>query len=150
MATSPKVIQYDQVRSCGTSRSRLVDKQEKKVVVVDVAIPSDSTIRRKQQEELEKYQVLEEELERMRGVKASAVPVVRGEFGAVTPKLGDKFQQIPGIPPETFVQKSTFLGACTRPSGSQASDGGPELEGDTRPPTESQWGFSFFSLLLYI
>ena len=88
----------------------VVDKQVKKVVVVDVAIPSDYNIRRKEREELEKYQVLGEELERMRGVKASAVPVVRGALGVITPKLVEKLQQIPGTTSEIFVQKSTIPG----------------------------------------
>ena len=42
-----------------------VDKQEKKAVVVDAAIPSDSKIRRMEQETLMKYKGLKEELERM-------------------------------------------------------------------------------------
>ena len=45
-------------------------------MLVDVAIPSDSDIRKKGHKKLEKYQGLKEELERMWGVKASVVPVV--------------------------------------------------------------------------
>ena len=40
----------------------LIDKQQKKAVVIDVAIPSDNHIRKKEHEKLEKYQGLEEEL----------------------------------------------------------------------------------------
>ncbi|TWW57282.1 hypothetical protein D4764_07G0000010 [Takifugu flavidus] len=46
------------------------------VVVIDVAIPSDSNIRKKEHEKLEKYQGLKEEMERMWGMKATVVPVV--------------------------------------------------------------------------
>ena len=46
----------------------VVDKQEKKAVMVDVAITSDSNIRKKEHEKLKKYQGLKEELERMPGV----------------------------------------------------------------------------------
>ena len=48
----------------------VVDKEQKTVTVVDVAIPSDSNIRKKEHEKLEKYQGLREELEKMWGVKA--------------------------------------------------------------------------------
>ena len=71
----------------------VVNKQEKKEVVVDVAIPSDSNIRKQEHEKLDNYQGLKDELEGMWGGKVSAVPVVIGALGAVTPKLGDKSQR---------------------------------------------------------
>ena len=77
--------------------------------MVDVAIPRDSNIRKMEHKKLEKCQGLKEELERMWGVKASVVPRVIGAHGAVTHKLGDWLQQIPGITPDTSVQKSTIL-----------------------------------------
>ena len=61
-----------ELRSCGTSRSTsipvvanrpdimAVDRQGKKAIVVDVTIPSDSNIRKKEHEKLEKYQGLKE------------------------------------------------------------------------------------------
>ena len=60
--------------------------------MVDVAIPSDGNIRKKEHEKLWKYQGLE----RMWGVKASLVPVVIRALEAVTLKLGDWLKQIPG------------------------------------------------------
>ena len=67
----------------------VVDKERKRAVVIDVAIPADANIRKKEHEKVEKYQGLREQLERMWKVKASVVPVVVGALGAVTPKLGD-------------------------------------------------------------
>ena len=67
----------------------MVYKWDKKAVLVDVAIPSDSNIRRKEHKILEKYQGLKEELERIWGLKVSVVPVVIGALGGITPKLGD-------------------------------------------------------------
>ena len=55
-------------------------------VVID-AVPSDSNIKKKEYEKLEKYQGLKEELERTWKVKVKVVPVVIGALGAVTPKL---------------------------------------------------------------
>ena len=53
-------------------------------MVVDIAIPSDSNIKKKKQEKLEKYQGLKEVLEEMWGLKAPVVPMVIGALGAVT------------------------------------------------------------------
>ena len=61
---------------------------------------------------MEKYQGLREELERMWGVKATVVPVVIGALGAVTHKLGEWLQQIPGTTSEVSVQKSAVLGTA--------------------------------------
>ena len=52
----------------------VVEKQDKKVVVVDVTNPSESNKRKKEHGKLEKYQGLKEEL-------------VMGALGFVTPKL---------------------------------------------------------------
>ena len=80
-----------------------MDKQDKKVIEVDVLIPIDGNVRMKEHEKLEKYQALKEEQERMWGGKASVVFVVIGALGAVTPKL------IRGITPEASVQKCTAI-----------------------------------------
>ena len=66
----------------------VVYKQQRKAVVIDVAIPSDSNIKKKEHEKLEKYQGLREELEEMWKLKVTVVPVVIGALRAVTPRLG--------------------------------------------------------------
>uniref|UniRef100_A0A8C7WQN1 Rho-related GTP-binding protein RhoG n=1 Tax=Oryzias sinensis TaxID=183150 RepID=A0A8C7WQN1_9TELE len=58
-----------------------------KAVVVDVAVPSNGNIRKKEHEKQEKYQGLIEELEKAWNVKVTVVPVVNGALWAVTPKL---------------------------------------------------------------
>ena len=45
----------------------------------------------------------------MWGVKASVVPVVIGALKAVTPKLGEWLQQMPGITSEISVKLSAIL-----------------------------------------
>ncbi|KAF7655229.1 hypothetical protein LDENG_00059120 [Lucifuga dentata] len=81
----------------------VVNKEQKRVVVIDVAIPSDGNIKKKEHEKLEKYQRLKEELDQMWKVKSTVVPVVIGTLGAVTPKLGEWLQQIPGTTSEVSV-----------------------------------------------
>ena len=116
--TPPKVIQNDRAKILWDFQFQtdklvmanqpdivVVDKEQKTVTVVDVAIPSDSNIRKKEHQKLEKYQGLREELEKMWGVKAKVVPVVIGALVAVTPKLGEWLQQIPGRTSDISVQK---------------------------------------------
>ena len=90
----------------------VVDKEQKRVVVIDVAIPADANIRKKEHEKVEKYQGLKEELEKAWKVKTSVVPVVIGALGAVTPKLEEWLQQIPGKTSDIWVQKSAVLGTA--------------------------------------
>ena len=90
----------------------VVDREQKRVVVIDVAIPADANIRKKEHEKIEKYQGLKEQLEQMWKIKADVVPVVEGALGAVTPKLGEWLQQIPGTTSEASVQKSAVLGTA--------------------------------------
>lgn len=54
------------------------DKQEKVAVAVDVAVPLDSNISKKEHEKLKKYQGPKEELERLRGIKVAVVPEMIG------------------------------------------------------------------------
>ncbi|KAK7895269.1 hypothetical protein WMY93_020594 [Mugilogobius chulae] len=123
--TPPKVVENDRAKilwdfQIQTDRMVMnqpdivvvVDKEQRRAVVVDVAIPSDGNIRRKEHEKLEKYQGLREELEKAWKVKATVVPVVIGALGAVTPKLDEWLQHIPGSTSDISVQKSAVLGTA--------------------------------------
>ncbi|XP_078022977.1 uncharacterized protein LOC144462717 [Epinephelus lanceolatus] len=90
----------------------VVEKHQKKAVVVDVAIPADSNIRKKEHKKVEKYQELKEQLEQMWKVKVDVVPVVVGALRAMTPRLGEWLRQIPGITSEASVQKCEVLGTA--------------------------------------
>ncbi|XP_051916213.1 uncharacterized protein LOC127597287 isoform X2 [Hippocampus zosterae] len=105
-------IQTDKMVMANQPDIVIIDKGQRKAVVVDVAVPSDGNIRKKEHEKLEKYQGLREELERAWKVKVTVVPVVVGALGAVTPKLDEWFQQIPGTTSDISVQKSAVLGTA--------------------------------------
>uniref|UniRef100_A0A3B5PPD0 Reverse transcriptase domain-containing protein n=1 Tax=Xiphophorus maculatus TaxID=8083 RepID=A0A3B5PPD0_XIPMA len=105
-------IQTDKMVMANQPDIVVVDKQQRKAVVIDVAIPSDCNIRKKEHEKLEKYQGLREELERAWKVKTTVVPVVIGALGAVTPKLDQWLQQIPGTTSDISVQKCAVLGTA--------------------------------------
>ncbi|KAF7645372.1 hypothetical protein LDENG_00205860, partial [Lucifuga dentata] len=90
----------------------VVDKEQKRAIVTDVAVPADSNIRKKEHEKIQKYQGLKEELEWTWKVKSKVVPMVIGALRAVTPKLGEWLQEIPGTTSEVSVQKSAVLGTA--------------------------------------
>uniref|UniRef100_A0A3B3HW39 Reverse transcriptase domain-containing protein n=1 Tax=Oryzias latipes TaxID=8090 RepID=A0A3B3HW39_ORYLA len=105
-------IQTDRMVMANQPDIVVVDKEQRKAVVVDVAVPSDGNIRKKEHEKLEKYQGLREELEKAWKVKVTVVPVVIGALGAVTPKLEEWLQQIPGKISDISIQKSAVLGTA--------------------------------------
>ncbi|KAF7652030.1 hypothetical protein LDENG_00102420 [Lucifuga dentata] len=90
----------------------VVDKEQKKAVVIDVAVPADSNIRKKEHQKIHKYQGLKEEQEQTWKGKSKVVPVVIGALGAVNPKLEEWLQEIPGTTSEVSVQKSAVLGTA--------------------------------------
>ncbi|XP_078808275.1 uncharacterized protein LOC144994388 [Oryzias latipes] len=96
-------IQTDRMVMANQPDIVVVDKEQRKAVVVDVAVPSDGNIRKKEHEKLE------EELEKAWKVKVTVVPVVIGALGAVTLKLEEWLQQIPGKTSDLSVQKSAVL-----------------------------------------
>ena len=68
--------------------------------MVDVAISSESSNRKKEVEKLRgKHEGLKGELERMCIVKASVILVI-GALGAVTPKLGERQKELHLSPEE--------------------------------------------------
>ncbi|TWW73493.1 hypothetical protein D4764_15G0008870 [Takifugu flavidus] len=88
-------IQTDKMVVANQPDVVVVDKHQKTLVVI--AIPSNSNIKKKQHEKLEKYQGLKEEMERMWGMKATVVPVVIETLGAVTPKILRRTLRLPGL-----------------------------------------------------
>ncbi len=78
--TSPKVVENDRAKilwdfQIQTDKMAIanqpdivvVDKQRKTAVVIEVAIPSDNNIKKKEHEKLKKYQGMREELEKRGG-----------------------------------------------------------------------------------
>lgn len=71
----------------------VVYMQKKEAVVKDIAVPCESTIRKKQNENLEKQQGLKEELKKMWKAQLIVNLVVSRTLRAVTPKLEEWLQQ---------------------------------------------------------
>ena len=69
-------------------RSVLVDKKERKWIIIDIAKPTDVKVGEKEREKMEKYQDLEGEIGRLWKLKmVEVVPVVIGTLGSITKEI---------------------------------------------------------------
>ena len=91
----------------------LVDKKAKSCVIIDVAIPGDCRIRKKEIENIEKYQNLKRELKRLWSLKkVEVVPVVVGALGCISKGFSGWMDTL-GIKLNVgMVQKSVLLGTA--------------------------------------
>ena len=65
----------------------VVDKCEKRVTLIDMAVPADKNILEKEKEKVIKYQDLKMELKRLWKMKVKVIPVVIGALGSVSKNL---------------------------------------------------------------
>ena len=61
----------------------LIDKKERICKIIDFAFPGDSRIEKKEKDEIEKYQDLGRELQKIWSVKVKIIPLVVGCLGAI-------------------------------------------------------------------
>lgn len=91
----------------------VVDKVAKKVTLIDMAIPADKNVLKKEKEKVTKYQDLKTELQRIWKMKVKVVPVVIGALGSV-PK--DQRQWLKELDLEeadlVAMQKAALLGTA--------------------------------------
>lgn len=90
----------------------LVNKETKECVVIDIAVPGDVRVDRKEDEKIEKYRDLCRELGRLWGVRCSVVPVVVGALGTIPKRLKSYMALLDiNLSVET-IQKSAILGTA--------------------------------------
>jgi len=84
------------------------DKQNKNCYIIDVAIPSDFNLIKKEAEKELKYRDLQIEIERMWGIKAKVIPIVIGALGTVTKQFQTYLEKIPGNHSPFTLQKMRY------------------------------------------
>jgi hypothetical protein len=92
----------------------IVKKKAREALIVDVAIPGDARVARKELEKKMKYRDLAVELQRLWEMKkVSVVPIVIGALGAVPPELPKHLKAI-AVEDVTIeqLQKSAVLGTA--------------------------------------
>ena len=75
----------------------VLDHSNRECIIIDFSVPWDKNVAMKEDEKLERYRPLAQELTRLYGMKAKVVPVVVGGLGTI-PKRLPKFIKQLGIP----------------------------------------------------
>ena len=107
------MIQCDHVIECRKPDIVVVDKCEKRCLIIDIAIPGDNRVGKKEEEKIEKYQQLRHEIAILWGMKkVDVIPVVIGALGAVSMKL-EKWMKKTEIEVKVeLLQKTALLGTA--------------------------------------
>ena len=65
------------------------------IILIDIAIPGDRNVIKKEAEKILKYEYLTIEIQRVWNVKARVIPVITGETGAVSKSFRKYLSDIP-------------------------------------------------------
>ena len=105
-------IQTDHIISARRPDIVVIDKQEKKCQIIDVAIPVDGRIDKKEEEKIEKYQELGREIKKLWNLKVKVIPIVVGALGSVTERLNEYLSEMGVTTRVELIQKSALLGSA--------------------------------------
>ena len=104
-------IQCDHVIEARRPDIVIVNKQERKCTIIDIAIPADKRIGEKENEKVEKYQDLKREIATMWNMRTmQMVPIVVGSLGSVTKNLDKWLGKLNIKNSISLLQKTTLLG----------------------------------------
>ena len=106
-------VQCDNVIEARRPDIIVINKKERKGIIIDIAVPADAIVGEKEREKEEKYQDLKREIGRLWKLKmVEVVPVVIGALGSVT-KGFDRWIEKLGIPFNVgVIQKTALLGTA--------------------------------------
>ena len=91
----------------------LVDKMNKEVKIIDIAVPGDSRVKEKELEKMEKYQYLREEIGHVWQMRsATVVPVVIGALGVISDKFEKHIKKLGVKIAIDVIQKTALLGSA--------------------------------------
>ena len=88
----------------------LVDREKKECQIIDIAIPGDTRVWKKEEEKMEKYRELEYELGRLWGVRLKVIPIIVGAFGTIRNRLISYLAEVGVDTSFETIQKSALLG----------------------------------------
>ena len=91
----------------------VIDKKEQKGIIIDIAVPADVRVEKKEKEKVEKYQDLKKEIRRLWKLRNVEIfPVVIGALGSVSAEF-DRWMGKLGITCNVgVIQKSVLLGTA--------------------------------------
>ena len=91
----------------------IVEKENNKVIIVDIASPWDHRVYEKEGEKIERYQDLKREIGRLWGIRHLEVaPVVVGALGVVSKRLDVWLEKLGVTIRKGLLQKTALLGTA--------------------------------------
>jgi hypothetical protein len=81
-------------------------------MLIDVAIPGDRNVIKKEAEKILKYEDLTTEIQRMWNVKTNVIPVIIGATGTIPKSFRKYLSNVPGIHEVKELQKTAILGTA--------------------------------------
>ena len=92
----------------------LIDKKERKGIIINIAVPADVRVGEKEREKMKKYEDLKREIGRLWKLKmVEAIPVVIGALGSATKEFDGWIEKL-GIRNNVGVMQKTALLETTR------------------------------------
>ena len=102
-------VQCDNVIEARRPDIIVIDKKERKGIIIDIAVPVDVRVGEKEREKVEKYQDLKREIGRLWKLKVvEVIPVVIGALGSVTKRIR-RWIEKRGIPLNVGIMRKTAL-----------------------------------------
>ena len=105
-------IQTDHVIEAWRLDLAVVDKKEKTCKIIDFAVPADSRIEEREKDQIEKYQDLGRELQKIWNVKVKTIPLLVGSLGATPKQVGNRLKQIDVTAGTAQAQKTVLIGTA--------------------------------------
>ena len=65
----------------------MVRKKKKEFVIIDIAVVSNIRTQMKEDEKIEKYEDLRQEISKLRSVQTTVIPIIIGALGTITDRL---------------------------------------------------------------
>uniref|UniRef100_A0A1X7VT24 Uncharacterized protein n=1 Tax=Amphimedon queenslandica TaxID=400682 RepID=A0A1X7VT24_AMPQE len=91
----------------------VVMKREKSCMIIDVAVPGDTQVEGKEDEKVENYQELRQEIVKLWGMKkVEVIPIVVGAVGAVSYRINGWLKRLGINIKVEHIQKTALLGSA--------------------------------------
>jgi hypothetical protein len=89
------------------------DNEKRKSTLIDVAIPGDRNVIKKEAEKALKYKDLIIEIQRMWNVKTKVMPVIIGATGTISKSFRKYLSSIPGTTENSYIGHSRYTSEST-------------------------------------
>ena len=104
-------IQCDRTIEARRPDIALVDKKNKQVEIIDIAVPGDSRVKEKELEKIEKYHMLREAVGHVWQMnKVAVISIVIGSLGVISDKFERHMQKLEVKIAMEVIQRTALLG----------------------------------------